>query len=220
MKQLLFLAAGILLLSSCTTPTVIVKNKREATMPYTKILAIYLEEGCDFSLFDSTAYNICLRSCFSNAETYEARILVESRIRKHLETKGTEVLRSVDFFDAYNCDYAYFKRTVDSLKCDAVLIVGLRSHSHDEHERWVPDYVPPYKPGMTEGGPGGTKLIKYKTLNAFFLCDLLNPKSLYMPVWRAEIKERGKSYAAADGLNRNMTKKLAEALKAAHYIAH
>lgn len=176
-------------------------------MPYTRVMAIYLEQGCDFSLFDSTAYNICLKSCFSNTEGYELRALVENRLRKHLATRMTEVLRSADFFDAYSCDYAYFRRTVDSLKVDAVLMVGLRSHSHDENEVTMID---------RNGIPQTTK---YKTLNAFFVCDLLNPKSFFMPVWRAEIEEKGWRFTGDNGLNRNMTKKLAESLKAARYIA-
>ncbi|HEY6902641.1 MAG TPA: hypothetical protein VI233_18410 [Puia sp.] len=206
MKQFLFLAGVLLFLSACTSPSVIVKNKREASMPYTRILAIYLEEGCDFSVFDSTAYNICLKSCFSNTEGAGLRDRVETRLRKHLATRMTEVLRSVDYFGANNCDYVYFRRTVDSLKVDAVLMVGLRSHSHDEREVTV------VRDGLPESS-------RYKTLNAFFVCDLLNPRSLYMPVWRAEIEEKGWRYTGDNGLNRNMTKKLAGSLKAARYVA-
>ena len=218
MKQIFILAGGLFFLAACTSPSVIVKNKKDATRPYTKILAVYMPEGCDFALFDSTAYNICLRSCFSSVETFDLRELVESRIQKHLKTKGTNVLRSVDFFDAYSYDYTYFRRTVDSLKVDAVLMVGLRSHSNEEHEKWM---MQPTGLTTPTGVPmESSTLVRYKTRNAFFVCDLLNPRSLYMPIWRAEIEERGKSYVGDNGLNRNMTKKLAESLKGAHYIAH
>ncbi len=213
MKQLFILANAVFLFSACTSPSVIVRNKKEPTRPYTRILAVYLEEGCDFSLFDSTAYNICLRSCFLKTESFGLRSLVETRIQKHLRTSGTRVLQSSDLFDAYNCDYAYFRRCIDSLGIDAILMVGLRSYSHDEHE--TPATLPDRSNNYTYT-PGQ----KFKTLNAFFVCDLINTKSLYIPVWRAEIEEKGKRYVGENGLNRSMTKKLAESLKGSHYIAH
>ena len=182
-------------------------------MPYTKVLAVYLEQACDFSLFDSTAYNICLKSSFLNADGLVLRRLMEDRIKKHLATSGTLVLRSSDIFDIDNNDYSYFRRAIDSLGIDAILMIGLRSYSHDEHMTVAipanPANNSPYIPAKP-----------YKTLNAFFICDLFNTKSIYIPVWTAEIEEKGERYTGASGLNQKMTKKVAESLKTSHYIAH
>jgi len=57
MKKLFILSYGIMLLSSCATSPIHILEKKEPTRPYTKILAIYLEEGCEFSMLDSTTYN-------------------------------------------------------------------------------------------------------------------------------------------------------------------
>ena len=182
-------------------------------MPYTRVLAVYLEQACDFSLFDSTAYNICLKSSFLNADGIGLRRLVEGRIKKYLATRGTIVLQSSDLFDADNNDYSYFRKSIDSLHIDAILMIGLRSYSHEEHMTMAVNPNPannsPYIPPQP-----------YKTLNAFFICDLLNTKSIYIPVWRAEVEEKGERYTGSNGLNRKMTKKIAEALKLSHYVAH
>ena len=182
-------------------------------MPYTRVLAVYLEQACDFSLFDSTAYNICLKSSFLNADGIGLRRLVEGRIKKHLATRGTIVLQSSDLFDVDNNDYSCFRRSIDSLRIDAILMIGLRSYSHEEHMTMAvtpnPANNSPYIPAQP-----------YKTLNAFFICDLINTKSIYIPVWRAEVEEKGERYTGSNGLNRKMTKKIAESLKLSHYVAH
>ena len=68
--------------------------------------------------------------------------------------------------------------------------------------------------------PPGTPTKPYRALAAFFICDLFNTKSIYIPVWTAEIEEKGERYTGANGLNQKMTKKVAESLKQSHYIAH
>jgi len=213
MKKLFFLACGALLFSACTETHLTIRSKKEPTMPYTKVLAVYLEQACDFSLFDSTAYNICIRSSFLNSDGLELRRLMENRIKKHLATTGTLVLRSSDIFDTDNNDYSYFRRVIDSLGIDAILMIGLRSYSHDEH---MTVGVPPTPSNNYTNVPPKP----YKTLNAFFICDLFNTKSIYIPVWTAEIEEKGERYTGANGLNQKMTKKVAETLKTSHYIAH
>jgi len=213
MKKLFFLACGALLFSACTETHLTIRSKKEPTMPYTKVLAVYLEQACDFSLFDSTAYNICIRSSFLNSDGLELRRLMENRIKKHLATTGTLVLRSSDIFDTDNNDYSYFRRVIDSLGIDAILMIGLRSYSHDEH---MTVGVPPTPSNNYTNVPPKP----YKTLNAFFICDLFNTKSIYIPVWTAEIEEKGERYTGANGLNQKMTKKVAETLKTGHYIAH
>ena len=182
-------------------------------MPYTKVLAIYLEQACDFSLFDSTAYNICVRSSFLNADGIELRKLVEGRIKKQVATTGTIVLQSSDLFDTDNNNYSYFRRSIDSLGIDAILMIGLRSYSHDE--RMTAAVIPAPSNNYTYIPPK-----PYKTLNAFFICDLFNTKSIYIPVWTAEVEEKGERYTGANGLNKKMTRKIAESLKLSHYIAH
>ena len=215
MKKLFILACGALLFSACTETRFTVKSKKEPILPYTKVLAIYLEQACDFALFDSITYNICLRSTFLNEDGVglELRKKMEDRIKKHLATRGTVVLRSSDIFDNDNNDYAYFRRAIDSLGIDAVLMIGLRSYSHDEH---MTVGVPPTPSNNYTDIPPKP----YKTLNAFFICDLFNTKSIYIPVWTAEVEEKGERYTGANGLNQKMTKKVAASLKESHYIAH
>ena len=218
MKKFFVLACGVLLFSACTTTRFTVKTKKEPTLPYTKVLAVYLEQACDFSLFDSIAYNICIRSSFVNEDgvQLELRKLMEDRIKKHMATRGTIVLRSSDILGTDNNDYSYFRKAIDSLGIDAVLIIGLRSYSHDVHMTIASASLPgpshlnaPFEPSTP-----------YKTLNAFFICDLFNTRSIYIPVWTAEIEEKGERYTGANGLNQKMTKKVAESLKTSHYIAH
>src|SRR5258708_31860451 len=69
MKLLSILIGSILLCAGCATSSIHILEKKEPTRPYTKILAIYLEEGCEFSMLDSTTYNICIRSCFMKTDT-------------------------------------------------------------------------------------------------------------------------------------------------------
>ncbi len=214
MKRFFVLTCGVLLFSACTETQFTVKSKKEPTRPYTKVLAVYLEQACDFSLFDSTIYNICIRSSFLNADGMELRRLMEGRVKRHLATRGTVVLQSSDIFGIDNNDYSCFRRTIDSLGIDAVLMIGLRSYSHDEHMTTGVGPVPshPMDPYMLPQ--------PYKTLNAFFICDLFNTKSIYIPIWTAEIEEKGKRFTGSNGLNQKMTKKVAESLKKGHYIAH
>jgi hypothetical protein len=213
MKNLFTLACGVLLFSACTETRFTARTKKEPTMPYTKVLAIYLEQACDFSLFDSTAYNICARSSFLNSDGFELRSRMESRVKKHLTTRGTSVLRSSDIFNIDYNDYSYFRKVIDSLGIDAVLMIGLRSHSHEER-------MTPAIPASRSNNYNYTPPQPYKTLNAFFICDLFNTKSIYTPIWTAEIEEKGERFTGANGLNRKMTKKVTESLKASHYIAH
>jgi len=213
MKKLFVLACGILLFSACTETHFTVKSKKEPTTPYTKVLVVYLEQACDFSLFDSTAYNICIRSSFLNADGIELRKLVEGRIKKHLASKGTLVLRSSDIFDIDYNDYSCFRKAIDSLGIDAILMVGLRSYSHDDHMTMA---ITPNVAGTSPYIPAQP----YKTLNAFFICDLFNTKSIYIPIWTADIEEKGERFTGSNGLNQKMIKKVAENLKKSHYIAH
>jgi hypothetical protein len=107
------LACGVLLFSACTETRFTVKSKKEPPVPYTKVLAIYLDQACDFPLFDSITYNICLRSSFLNEDGIEPELrkLTEDRIKKQLATKGTLVLRSSDIFDIENNDYSFFQKS-------------------------------------------------------------------------------------------------------------
>jgi hypothetical protein len=218
MKKLIILAFAALLFSACTETRFTVKSKKEPILPYTKVLAIYLEQACDFALFDSITYNICLRSTFLNEDGVglELRKKMEDRIKKDLATRGTVVLRSSDIFDNDNNDYAYFRRAIDSLGIDAVLMIGLRSYSHDVHMTIASASIP----GPTHLNDPFMPATPYRTLNAFFICDLFNTKSIYIPVWTAEVEEKGERYTGANGLNQKMTKKVAASLKESHYIAH
>jgi hypothetical protein len=64
-------AAG--LLTGCVTTTVNVIDHKPVNQPFSRVLCFYLDEGCDFSLFDSTLYNICEPTPFGTAGmTHEA----------------------------------------------------------------------------------------------------------------------------------------------------
>jgi hypothetical protein len=225
MKLLSILIAGILLCSGCATSSIHILEKKEPTRPYTKILAIYLEEGCEFSMLDSMTYNICIRSCFmkTDTEALALRSRVEDHIARDLSTSGTVVLKSADLFDTLTNSYADFEKIIGNLAIDALLIVDSRGYLHDEHSypgNYAPNYsyshVGGYHPTSYSSTPGGT----YTTVNGSFESLLINTKSIAFPVWRAILETKGKRYNGKKGLNRSMASRISQSLKSSGYIAH
>jgi hypothetical protein len=204
MKELLTLSIGILLLcSGCNVTSINVLDRKAPTRSASKILVVYLDEGCDLSLLDSNLYAICLRSCFLNSATVDLRRHVETVLAKNLATPYASVVKASSLFDTVNNSYAYFKRCLDSLGIDDILVTGLRSYSHIEHVVY------------TEYGPK-----TFHTENGNFVCYLFDTRSLIMPIWTAEIGGKGKNLESEKGLNRSMAQKVAAGLKASSYIAH
>jgi hypothetical protein len=209
MKKIFILAFSILLYSSCTVTSINVISRKAPARPATKVLVVYLDEGCDLSMFDSDLYTICLRSCFRNPGTVNQRSAVESIIADNLTTPRATVIKACDLFDTVNNSYAYFRRCIDSLGIDGILVSGLRSYSHPEHVIQVPGNRE--MPGYTD---------RYKTLNGTFDCYLFDTKSLILPIWTAEVGGKGRRFGSENGLNRSMAQKVAAGLKASNYIAH
>lgn len=209
MKKILILAFGLLLFSGCAVTSINVLNRKAPVRPASKILVVYLDEGCDLSLFDSNLYNICLRSCFRNPATVDQRSHIETLIAENLATPRASMFKACDLFDTVNNSYAYFRRCIDSLGIDGILVTGLRSYSHIEHVVDVP---------QTRGGPGYTDT--YNTLDGTFACYLFDTRSIILPIWTAEVGGKGKRFGSKNGLNRSMAQKVTTGLKASGYIAH
>ncbi len=210
MKKLLPLSLGILLLcSGCNVTSINVLSRKAPTRPASKIMVVYLDEGCDLSLLDSNLYAICLRSCFLNSATVDLRRHVETILAENLATPHASVVKASSLFDTVNNSYTYFKRCIDSLAIDGILVTGLRSYSHIEHVQYVPGNRT--SPGYTD---------KYNTVNGNFVCYLFDTRSLIMPIWTAEVGGKGKRYGSEKGLNRSMAQKVTTGLKASSYIAH
>src|SRR5258708_11250304 len=189
MKLLSILIGSILMCAGCATSSIHILEKKEPTRPYTKILAIYLEEGCEFSVLDSTTYNICIRSCFmkTDTEALALRSRVEDHIAHDLSTSGTTVLKSADLFDTLTNSYADFEKTIDNLAIDALLIVDSRGFLHNEHytpPTYTPNYTyihgSDYNPPSYTSTPDRT----FTTGNALFESLLLHKSSIHFPVWR------------------------------------
>jgi hypothetical protein len=209
MNKLFILAFSVVLFSSCAVTSINVITRNAPTKPASKLLVVYLDEGCDLSLFDSDLYTICLRSCFRNPATMNQRSHIETILAENLATPRSSVLKASDLFDSVNSSYTYFRRCIDSLGIDGILVAGLRSYSHIEHAVYVPG---------SRGGLGYTD--KYNTLDGAFACYLFDTRSMKMPIWTAEVGGKGKRFGSKNGLNRSMAQKVATGLKASGYITH
>jgi hypothetical protein len=210
-----------LVLSGCVSTTVNVIEHKPVTRPFSRVLCFYLDEGCDFSLFDSTLYNICLRTHALRDSGYDARSNQEAAISEKLSTPGTAVWVSSYLLDSAHTSYAGFLQYIDSMKVDGLLIVGVRGYLHEEQMEFVPGAPPTpasgHSPGFG-GTPGYTRTVKI--LNGNFTCDLFATKSLIRPVWRAEIGEKGHPRSTKGGLTDKLVQQVAASLKNSQYIAH
>jgi len=207
-RQLSIIAFVAVLLTGCVTTTVNVVDRKPVDRPFSRVLCFYLPEGCDFSLFDSTLYNICLRNHALQDEGYAQRSGQESIIAKKMSTAGTSVLESSYVLDSTRSSYADFLHYIDSMKVDGLLIVGVRSFAHEDHT------------GLVPVGGGILAQHTYTTLNGAFMCDLFSTRSLVRPVFRAEIGEKGRRYSTKTGLTAKLLQQVVESLKNTAYIAH
>jgi hypothetical protein len=201
-------------LTGCVTTTVNVIDHKPVNQPFSRVLCFYLDEGCDFSLFDSTLYNICLRTHTLRDSGYDARSNQEAAIAGQLSTAGTSVWVSSYLLDSAHTSYAGFMQYVDSMKVDGLLIVGVSGYWHDEHQQ-----VLPIVPSTAHNPVTASVNVPYKTLNGNFLCDLFSTKSLLRPVWRAEIGEKGNRNSTKTGLSRKLLQQVVASLKNSQYIA-
>jgi hypothetical protein len=214
MKNLFFLIGCIALLSGCDVSLKVI-DKREPTLPYKKVLVMYLNEGCDFTVFDSLSYDICVKSCFAKAGNNLIRKNAESLVTEELTTAGTTVLNSSDLPDDTFGSYAAFQQLLDSNSIDAVLLIDFRDYKHVAHP-----ILSPTTPRSMNTPAFNTPSKTYSKLKAGFDCYLLPSKSLYFPVWYAEQEVEGRRSAEEKGLKKDMAAKIANGLKKGGYIAH
>lgn len=201
--------------SGCVTTTVNVTDRKPVARPFSRILIFYLDEGCDFSLFDSTLYNICLRTHAFADSGYAGRSDRESVIADKLSTPGTEILVASWYIDSAHSSYLSFRHYLDSMRVDGLLIVGARNYSHEEHTEQLP-----IAPSTTRNPVEVSVTHRYTSLNGTFMCDLFDTRSLVRPVWRAEIGEKGNRNSTKGGLTDKLMRQVAESLKNTQYIAH
>ena len=214
MKIALYLSLGILLLCvGCASSSINVIDKKPPTMPYSKALVVYMDEGCDFTLFDSLTYNICMKSCFLNADSYPTWAQAESMLADQLTT-GTAIVKATDVLDITYNSYSYFRGIIDSMHIDALLMVSLRRYTHTDH----PMYSAPLMANGHMVTPGTA--YNFKTLNGAYECFLLNTSSIYFPIWHAAIDIKGKTAGGKHMINNKMAKELASSLKTAGYWKH
>jgi hypothetical protein len=214
MKRILHLSIGVWLFSAgCATSSINVIDKKTPTRPYSKVLVVYVEEACDFTLFDSLTYNICLKSCFLNADNFEMRSQVEDMLSNQLTT-ATVIVRSTDVLDVYSNSYDYFRHMIDSLHIDALLMVDFHRYTHTQHQG------PSVGPNPGNGHVGYTGGVNYRTLNAGYECYLIKASSINFPIWTAEVGTKGHIGAGKSTLNMKMARTLAKSLKSAGYWMH
>jgi hypothetical protein len=213
--KITIVAFGALVLTGCVTTTVNVIDRKPVARPFSRVVCFYLDEGCDFSLFDSTLYNICLRNHAFSDSGYDERSNQESIIAEGLSTAGTTVWVSSFLLDSAHNGYADFLHYIDSMKVDGLLIVGARGYLHEEHQEVIP--IAP----STARNPVATSIVhNFTTLNGNFMCDLFATQSLIRPVWRAAIGEKGNRQSTKTGLTRKSLHQVVESLKNSQYIAH
>jgi hypothetical protein len=200
-----------ILLTGCAGTTLNVVEKKETARPFSKILVIFVDSDIDFSVFDSTTYNICIKSVFTDSAGYDTRNNTEGLIFNYLSTPRSLIVKSSDLFDRYTNSYDDFTRQVDSLGIDAILIVHVRRYSYTNH------ILPTVQKNISSSasvGAGGS----YRTPNAAFECYLIEPHA-YFPVWKAALDVKGKGYYNGKGvLKTSMLEQLQKGLVSGGYI--
>lgn len=176
---------------------------------------MYLNEGCDFMVFDSLSYDICVKNSFSKEGNQLLRRDAESLVAENLTTAGTAALKSSDLPNESFGSYAAFQQLLDSSSIDAVLLINFRDYKHVAH----PILSPTTPRGMNTPA-FNTPSKAYVKLRAGFDCYLLPSKSLYFPVWYAEQEVEGRRSAEVRGLKSDMADKIAKSLQKGGYIAH
>jgi hypothetical protein len=125
LKKLFILLFCVVLHSGCAVTSVKVTNRNAGIRrPASRILVVYLDEGCELSHFDSNLYNICLRSCFRNPASLELRTQQEIFIGKMLASPGLSVINATDLFDTVKNDYTYFINSIDKYAIDGIFAGG------------------------------------------------------------------------------------------------
>jgi hypothetical protein len=70
MKMLPAPLFAVLLLTGRAVRTINVLEKKDTPKPFTNILAVYVDGDMDFSVFDSTTYNISIRPRYKRMDKF------------------------------------------------------------------------------------------------------------------------------------------------------
>jgi hypothetical protein len=220
MRRFFFLSCWIVLLAGCAVPSITVVVKKEPTKPFSKVLTIYMDEACDFTMFDSTTYNICVKSCFMKTDNFGVRTKVEKMLVEELSSSGTAIIKSSALFGTRDVNYNDFIRSIDSLGIDAILLVDYQKYLHDLHIG-APIRAGngiQYSSGVAPGYNGNG--IEHQVLDAGFQCYLISPRNMLAPLWIAQLGARGNHYTGKKGPDQSIAQKIAKSLKGMGYIAH
>jgi hypothetical protein len=206
MNKNFILSFCILLLSGCKVFTLTITDKKTPTRPFSNIMTIYLDEACDFTLFDSTTYNICLKSCFSRTDNQQLRQNAESLIADKIGTDGTPVKISADLLDSASNSYSDFRKIMEDRGFDAILLVIFRRSNHKVY----------FNGEASHRGRGEI----YEKVLPGFQCYLIPTLNSAFPVWTAQLEIGDNTYNAQKGLTGKMAGGIAKSLKTTGYIAH
>ena len=176
MTQRVVLFVLVALVAGCVTPNLTVLTKKSTKKPYSKLLVVYIDGAIDLSIFDSTAYNICLRSAFLDTNTVNPRNDMEGNLADRLSAPRSLFVRSVDVLDTLANSYAYFNRQLDSLGIDAIFLIN-RSRFHTVQADTLPNY--------DLGRPPHGGVVVRRIPNDVFTYYLFEPHQ-YLAVWKAE----------------------------------
>jgi hypothetical protein len=221
MKKLLLPTVGMawLLCLGCTTPTYIrVVEQKGVTTPYTNILTIYLDENCNFSLADTTGYNICLKSLFEDSSRTAMRKRMETRIAERLSTKGTAVYKSADLLNfETGGSYAYFIQLIKKLRIDGFLLIQRSNHLEEQvnNPGMGASAGVPVGPGVSAGVAVNIPKTYY---DASFDCMIIDSKSLDSPIWKAQVET--KKADTKRELQEHVAILLSKTLMSEGYIVH
>lgn len=161
----------VCLLTGCATTSMRIMENKAPGRPFSKILTIYLDEACDIVPFDSTSYDICLKSSFVNPAKMSVRSKVEKLVAEDLKTSKTVMIGSSDVFDMSTNSYSDFKTQIKNRNIDAILIINFRNYNHSSE--YGNNILPHF-------GPSGYGNVDYKkvTHNEGFECFLFNAKTM------------------------------------------
>ncbi len=209
--------SGITLLTGCAVSSINVLEKKDTPKPFSNILAIYVDGDIDFSVFDSTTYNICIRPSFIDTTDMTARVTTEGLISDGLSAPRSVFYRSSVIFGPTLNSYDDFRAQMDSLRIDAILLIHLHRYTYTGHP--LPDAIYPLRPTTGNFHVRGELHGTYLTPNAAFGCYLIRPHE-YLPLWKAEVDVKGKGYANGKHVLRtDMIDKLEKTLVVEGYIA-
>jgi hypothetical protein len=213
MRSFFALFFVITLTTGCAVSSITVLEKKDTPKPFSKILAIYVDGDIDFAVFDSLTYDICIRPSYMDTSSLTIRSNTENIIYSGLSAPRSAFLRSSDLFGPDLSSYKDFNAQIDSLGIDAILLIHVHHYTYTKHK--IPSVVVPLTPtGTWTAGISG----HFLTPNAAFGCYLIRPHE-YLPVWRAEIDVKGKSYINGKHVLRtDMVDKLEKTLVVEGYI--